>query len=291
MSAPHVSGRDDGLSPRVRGSQPVFNFSLQFHGSIPACAGEPVQGAGKPVQPRVYPRVCGGATPLECGRTPLTGLSPRVRGSHPLRMRQNPAHRSIPACAGEPRRRLSAYSPTTVYPRVCGGAASAQLWLGPARGLSPRVRGSRHHVDRRRRGSRSIPACAGEPGKSRLETRFSWVYPRVCGGASRRFWHGWHRDGLSPRVRGSLPMRMRWDANPRSIPACAGEPVVYGHPSVLYGVYPRVCGGAGWELLGVSLCRGLSPRVRGSLGLDLAALERDRSIPACAGEPGSRTGP
>ena len=49
-----------GLSPRVRGNQNEARGIEPEHGSIPACAGEPVPGT--PVFPlwRVYPRVCGG---------------------------------------------------------------------------------------------------------------------------------------------------------------------------------------------------------------------------------------
>ena len=51
---------NDGLSPRVRGNQASVDGPGVYHGSIPACAGEP----GLEVRPQgfdvVYPRVCGG---------------------------------------------------------------------------------------------------------------------------------------------------------------------------------------------------------------------------------------
>jgi hypothetical protein len=89
----------------------------------------------------------------------------------------------------------------------------------------------------------------------------------------------------------------------RSIPACAGEPnasLLLIHfrvnPRVCGGaavrwqsaagerwVNPRVCGGAVRALL--NLCRGQSPRVRGSrIQIPVSHLG-ERSIPACAGEP------
>ena len=50
-------------------------------------------------------------------------------------------------------------------------------------------------------------------------------------------------------------------------------------------VYPRVCGGT--IALGVAglVVGGLSPRVRGNRVAVASALQADRSIPACAGEP------
>ena len=75
----------------------------------------------------------------------------------------------------------------------------------------------------------------------------------------------------------------------RSIPACAGEPVDQSLFNKEPGVYPRVCGGTGPVSAQFLACRGLSPRVRGNpLDRDLRPLSV-RSIPACAGEPGSPT--
>ena len=50
-----------GLSPRVRGSLPKTIPDMAQIRSIPACAGEPIEGKGKRSEKQVYPRVCGGA--------------------------------------------------------------------------------------------------------------------------------------------------------------------------------------------------------------------------------------
>ena len=94
--------RDQGLSPRVRGNPLVIGCPQSMNRSIPACAGEPPEGADLEDQERVYPRVCGGTPGGVSKMGECTGLSPRVRGN-PLagRMRTQPAW-SIPACAGEP---------------------------------------------------------------------------------------------------------------------------------------------------------------------------------------------
>ena len=53
--------------------------------------------------------------------------------------------------------------------------------------------------------------------------------------------------------------------NPRSIPACAGEPVRLVQAAHWQEVYPRVCGGTITDDAGNIIRNGLSPRVRGNL--------------------------
>ena len=80
----------------------------------------------------------------------------------------------------------------------------------------------------------SIPACAGEPARSKPSvTTESRVYPRVCGGALNACTRVRLRKtvGLSPRVRGS---RARMHLLSES---CQRR------------VYPRVCGGASVKYL------------------------------------------
>ena len=52
-----------GLSPRVRGNRGQIHLEIRPHGSIPACAGEPVAQRWKGLPDEVYPRVCGGTPP------------------------------------------------------------------------------------------------------------------------------------------------------------------------------------------------------------------------------------
>ena len=110
-----------GLSPRVRGNHAVAACQLFVAGSIPACAGEPLAGGASPASVRVYPRVCGGTRGVRRCTISAPGLSPRVRGNPGLVCRECRAARSIPACAGEPRRVQCRRLFPRVYPRVCGG--------------------------------------------------------------------------------------------------------------------------------------------------------------------------
>ena len=115
----HHIGR--GLSPRVRGNQRSPAVVLTEEGSIPACAGEPSLRTCCSVQPRVYPRVCGGTRgSIRAGQF-YQGLSPRVRGNRRLVGEDMLGKRSIPACAGEPKSVRRTNILYRVYPRVCGG--------------------------------------------------------------------------------------------------------------------------------------------------------------------------
>ena len=197
--------RDGEVYPRgVRGSHGLPRFTLARIGSIPAGAGEPDETIVRLIAIKVYPR--------------------GVRGSLPAPHMPQAQHRSIPAGAGEP----------TAYFSV----------LQNGGGLSPRVRGSpagdRQGCTRRR----SIPAGAGEPLVHATNTVGTRVYPRGCGGADLYDVLDEHRQGLSPRVRGSQIQPASNGICRRSIPAGAGEP--YSGYSALYAieVYPRGCGGA-----------------------------------------------
>ena len=111
------------------------------------------------------------------------------------------------------------------------------------------------------------------------------VYPRVCGGTSHSTGPTCRFSGLSPRVRGNLEYLFIFVVIERSIPACAGEPRSLCRDRSALWVYPRVCGGTESEWNDVYGAEGLSPRVRGNLDEFLSFLRKERSIPACAGEP------
>ena len=257
-----------GLSPRVRGNLSRISRTAAFVGSIPACAGEPRTDRPGPLR--------------------LAGLSPRVRGNPPTPTPGQQLARSIPACAGEPG--SSAYKPGAgrVYPRVCGGTRRLGTSLRLGWGLSPRVRGNQGGAREIARRPRSIPACAGEPNGLAHGADGVRVYPRVCGGTrpSDRCYKT--RAGLSPRVRGNLWQIRRHAEHDRSIPACAGEPMMPYSSSSSARVYPRVCGGTRSSTAAWYALTGLSPRVRGNRGASGAAEPHSRSIPACAGEPRGR---
>ena len=158
-----------------------LNLLAPVRRSIPACAGEPRLMSGTKGFYKVYPRVCGGTISASASPPATNGLSPRVRGNRtPSGWAAAPTG-SIPACAGEPRRRPYLRPKARVYPRVCGGTGLGRTAARPVPGLSPRVRGNPLYPGVYTTRIRSIPACAGEPP----------TQDRPAG------------SGLSPRVRGN----------------------------------------------------------------------------------------
>ena len=91
--------------------------------------------------------------------------------------------------------------------------------------------------------------------------------------------------GLSPRVWGSPLKRSIEDEGLRSIPTCVGQPFDKTICDITHRVYPHVCGAASGRWYCMEICRGLSPRVWGSLDDTLDGVEKEGSIPTCVGQP------
>ena len=212
---------------------------------------------------------------------------------------------SIPALAGEPGLNHFIRAGRTVYPRACGGTATATAAHTWVTGLSPRLRGNRHCHRRPYLGHRSIPALAGEPLAWVQAPQPPRVYPRACGGTRTDTTGEEGRTGLSPRLRGN---QLRFSISRvclRSIPALAGEPNGELRVWFLFRVYPRACGGpephhptprlasvypraCGGTFRTAFICghqSGLSPRLRGNRFNPSMVALRVGSIPALAGEP------
>ncbi len=192
-----------GRSPRTRGSQVTTTDPVSVLGSIPAYAGEPVLTDAEHGTYRVDPRVRGGASVAKSSAINGKGRSPRTRGSRePQRHGHQPAG-SIPAYAGEPKKRHHHQRQRQVDPRVRGGAVRFDLWHHEAPGRSPRTRGSPSIYVPIVVGVGSIPAYAGEPHTARSLRAAIEVDPRVRGGARRKSSAALAIPGRSPRTRGS----------------------------------------------------------------------------------------
>ena len=213
-----------GLSPRLRGNRHLEHRPISQEGSIPAPAGEPGASTRSRKSKRVYPRACGGTTIRLVLGIRLDGLSPRLRGNRLERKPGLQPGRSIPAPAGEPAAGPRGRSLIAVYPRACGGTRPKASCRSKSSGLSPRLRGNPHQdsVAGPLRGS--IPAPAGEPGRSGTRHSPSGVYPRACGGTLLLGVPRTSVVGLSPRLRGNRSESGAGGGKNRSIPAPAGEP-------------------------------------------------------------------
>ena len=274
-----------GLSPRVRGNHLQRRHIPVECGTIPACAGEPTSRRKSSTRPWDYPRVCGGTVSWTLRTCANQGLSPRVRGNRRCGCNGLVGHGTIPACAGEPYTDRDGNKKSRDYPRVCGGTFLKHRGSALNLGLSPRVRGNLHQIVHDHHAIGTIPACAGEPKRTRNALALIADYPRVCGGTKGRG-NGYHATaGLSPRVRGNRRFGRLVAIEDGTIPACAGEPRISPTVRAMYGDYPRVCGGTASGAPTTRKRSGLSPRVRGNLALLGRGKEPPGTIPACAGEP------
>ena len=274
-----------GPSPRGRGSRLHGDRSGLRHGSIPAWAGEPPLRDWPSCLARVHPRVGGGAIYAEELTDRVEGPSPRGRGSLMDGRLGDAEPRSIPAWAGEPAGTPRTRYRSWVHPRVGGGAALFVAPSGSWTGPSPRGRGSRARRLARPAPRRSIPAWAGEPCRTRPRRSWRRVHPRVGGGAGQIRKREGASEGPSPRGRGSLMDGRLGDAEPRSIPAWAGEPHSASRQRDSSRVHPRVGGGATIKSAQSQLFEGPSPRGRGSRRAHARTFAERGSIPAWAGEP------
>ena len=191
-----------GLSPRGRGKPDHICGCIRSTRSIPAWAGETICVSVAGSCYKVYPRVGGGNYRMYDRRASLAGLSPRGRGKRREYRKWRRNAGSIPAWAGETRRRLTSARSRRVYPRVGGGNAIYAASAISKSGLSPRGRGKHRRYNNAVVPEGSIPAWAGETTQPFPSIRLCSVYPRVGGGnlISRRQELSFR--GLSPRGRG-----------------------------------------------------------------------------------------
>ena len=116
-----TTGYETGLSPRVRRHPTGGTNTLDWQGSISACAEASSSARSTLGLDRVYLRVCGGIGWDTSSVRGTGGLSPRVRRHHPRSSLAANISRSISACAEASRHMAYATKLAAVYLRVCGG--------------------------------------------------------------------------------------------------------------------------------------------------------------------------
>jgi len=154
-SSPRVRGTGAGPVPRGEGAR-----------FIPACAGNGTPVLWKQTRDTVHPRVCGERRLRRVSTVPVSGSSPRVRGTA-IVAHGGPRHwRFIPACAGNGAGAGLPEDWGPVHPRVCGERLNKVKGLQDCNGSSPRVRGTVVVCFLDAHTSRFIPACAGNGSSS-----------------------------------------------------------------------------------------------------------------------------
>ncbi len=187
--------------------------------------------------------------------------------------------RFIPARAGNTTAQAGSSSRPTVHPRACGEHAAGDEALEQQCGSSPRVRGTHCQGRRQGMGRRFIPARAGNTTLTSVRRVVTSVHPRACGEHTVVAVQLSHPGGSSPRVRGTLQRRRPRAQHLRFIPARAGNTAAPTCRPRFTTVHPRACGEHISSQGGSSSSIGSSPRVRGTLFLQIADFTMEISLP------------
>ena len=180
--------------------------------------------------------------------------------------------------------------PYAVHPRGCGEHYLRSRSAFASGGSSPRVRGTPAGERQQASGRRFIPAGAGNTSKSFWRTFSDAVHPRGCGEHSVRWRMISWSSGSSPRVRGTRRRQAAGSRARRFIPAGAGNTRGSKPHQFKRTVHPRGCGEHILCEAERLLVGGSSPRVRGTLLVQLKSLVIGRFIPAGAGNTLPRRG-
>ena len=231
----------------------------------------------------VHPRVGGeqGRSAPEAAR--VVGSSPRGRGTATITALIMLARRFIPAWAGNrpaPRPRRTARA---VHPRVGGEQCIPPPDRRPARGSSPRGRGTGRRLAAFPLRPRFIPAWAGNSCRQAPTAGCRPVHPRVGGEQACSSSAQDGASGSSPRGRGTDPDKIEQIYDARFIPAWAGNRGAIATMSKSISVHPRVGGEQDSRYEFAIVIVGSSPRGRGTARQPPDARYRCRFIPAWAG--------
>ena len=197
-----------GSSPRVRGTRSGESCCGSCNRFIPACAGNASSASFSLRSIAVHPRVCGERLNPRVIDGIRGGSSPRVRGTLLAQPLLQSRHRFIPACAGNAIWLCILISMQSVHPRVCGERDHFVDLRWAQSGSSPRVRGTPFRHILACYWIRFIPACAGNAKRIGTRPITLTVHPRVCGERQEPGVFGLGVLGSSPRVRGTLMVRI-----------------------------------------------------------------------------------
>ena len=212
------------------------------------------------------------------------GSSPRVRGKQIACERIIGTPRIIPARAGQTHWPAIRTIGRTDHPRACGANGIECAHRTCRHGSSPRVRGKRRRLQRRRGPGRIIPARAGQTSARDMSRNAYADHPRACGANATTAINVSGAAGSSPRVRGKLEPVGAGHERFRIIPARAGQTSAAVGSGSRRSDHPRACG-ANVRVHTMLLVRsGSSPRVRGKLIRRGKHFARNRIIPARAGQ-------
>ena len=215
--------------------------------------------------------------------TPSIGSSPHARGTRHHTHRSPRPCRFIPACAGNAISELVSRGRKSVHPRMRGERRLAERCSYTPDGSSPHARGTLLEAGHPLAEGRFIPACAGNAHRAGSADTGQSVHPRMRGERATGCLAYSIRVGSSPHARGTPGPAACRSERPRFIPACAGNALLPVVPSPLPPVHPRMRGERGVEVCLKDTTPGSSPHARGTHVHERRRHERQRFIPACAG--------
>ena len=272
-----------GSSPRMRGTLHVVPIAEDRHGIIPAHAGNTNFDENTTNTRRDHPRACGEHRSFHSRHQPNMGSSPRMRGTHVLTIWDWASKGIIPAHAGNTDFDVYNILLDRDHPRACGEHTSSIKVAYQDEGSSPRMRGTRRRNVIVIGLLGIIPAHAGNTPRLHLPAAPNGDHPRACGEHPSIWNCGIKHAGSSPRMRGTLYGKGAENSGRGIIPAHAGNTLNRDRRLEIPGDHPRACGEHALPLLGWSGRSGSSPRMRGTLVLQLDGLDATGIIPAHAG--------
>ena len=165
----------------MRGTQHWCGFDLPAGGIIPAYAGNTCDPKYLRRSHGDHPRVCGEHYARRNPNTRFKGSSPRMRGTLRVPCRGQIGVGIIPAYAGNTDACQGPEFNLRDHPRVCGEHFFSAFCSCPAKGSSPRMRGT--HAENVECGQhrRIIPAYAGNTRYPMSHGTLHRDHPRVCG--------------------------------------------------------------------------------------------------------------
>ncbi len=155
-----VTGRF-GSSPRARGTEKQIAAYIDARRFIPADAGNSSAATLSMISSAVHPRGRGEQSTIRYWRSPISGSSPRARGTAKARAHGIGGTRFIPAGAGNSAPPWRSVGPSSVHPRGRGEQPFPSRWHGWGFGSSPRARGTERVELDGHALIRFIPAGAG----------------------------------------------------------------------------------------------------------------------------------